>query len=93
MAKNEELFETKLRVIYTLHKKRYYNKRHTPISFVCKRISTIPCKQIKNAINELKKEQIIINKPTYHGFDVCLNVKMKKEIDEYLKKYLEKDKK
>ncbi|MBQ2665877.1 hypothetical protein [Methanobrevibacter sp.] len=65
MAKNEEMFETKLRIIYTLHKKRYYNSRHTPISFVCKRNPTTPCKKIKKAITELKKEQIIIIKPTY----------------------------
>lgn len=84
MVKNEELFEAKLKIIYTLHKKRHYNKRHTPIDFVCKRNPTIPCKRIKKALTELKKEEIIKVKPTYHGQDICLNIKKKKEIDKYL---------
>lgn len=78
--------KTKFKIIYTLHKKRYYNKRHTPIDNICKRIPKIPCKEIKKAVSELKKEEIIIFKPTYHGMDVCLNVKRKREIYKYLNK-------
>lgn len=84
MANSEEMMKTKVKIIYTLHQKRYYNKRHTPIDFICKRIPKIPCKKLKKAINELKKEEIISLKPTYHGTDVSLNVKKKKEIDKYL---------
>ena len=84
MARNEETAKAKIKIIYTLHQKRYYNKRHTPIDFLCKRNPKIACKTIKKAINELKKEDILIMKPTYHGTDVSLNVKKKKEIDEYL---------
>ena len=84
MVKDDEIFKTKLKIIYSLHKKRYYNKRHTPIDFLCKRNPAIPCKKIKKAIKELKKEEIIEVKPTYHGLDVCLNVKKKREIDYYL---------
>jgi hypothetical protein len=51
---------------------------------VCKRLSNIPCKYIKKILKELRKEEIIIFKPTYHGLDVSLNVKKKKEIDHYL---------
>lgn len=90
MAKNEETAKAKIKIIYTLHQKRYYNKRHTPIDFVCKRNLKIPCKTIKKAINELKKENIIIAKPTYHGTDISLNVKKKKEIDNYLSKITKK---
>lgn len=86
MAKKRNLEMIKSKIIKSLHEDYYYNKRHTPISHVCKRLSTISCKHVKKGISELKKEQIIIIKPTYHGFDVSLNVKRKKEIDKYLSK-------
>ena len=76
----------KIQIIKSLHKNHYYNKRHTPIIHVCKRLSNIPCKNIKKTIKELKKEEIITIKPTHHGADISLNVKKKKEIDEYLSK-------
>ena len=84
MENNKELVEIKTKIIQSLNNGKYYNKRHTPINNVCKRISSVPCKKIKRAVKELRKEKIIIIKPTYHGMDVCLNVKMKKEIDNYL---------
>ena len=86
MAKKINFEMVKSNIIRSLHKDRYYNKRHTPISHVCKRLAKISCKHIKKAIKELRKEEILIIKPTYHGFDVSLNVKKKKEIDEYLSK-------
>ena len=43
-----------------------------------------PANTLKKAIKELKNENIIKIKPTYHDADIFLNVKMKKEIDEYL---------
>ncbi|MBQ8017545.1 MAG: hypothetical protein IJ258_05495 [Methanobrevibacter sp.] len=72
MAKKFNVEKVKIDVINSLHKNKYYNKRHTPITHVCKRLPKIPCKYIKNAINELKKEEIIKIKPTYHGKDVYL---------------------
>ncbi|MEE1134318.1 MAG: hypothetical protein UHW60_06065 [Methanobrevibacter sp.] len=84
MAKKFDIEEVKKSIIKSLHKNRYYNKRHTPIKNVCKRLPKIPCKYIKKAIKELKNENIIKIKPTYHDADIYLNVKMKKEIDEYL---------
>lgn len=84
MDKKLELETVKQSVIKSLHKYSYYNKRHTPIKNVCKRLPKIPCKKVKKAIKELKNESIITVKPTYHGADVSLNVKKKKEIDKYL---------
>lgn len=84
MEQDGEILKAKLGVINTLPAKSYYNKRHTPIDFVCKRLAQIPCKKIKKAIKELRKEKIINIKPTYHGNDVSLNVKKKNEIDKYL---------
>lgn len=84
MAKKQNQEMIKKRIIKSLHKDRYYNKRHTTVMHVCKRLSNIPCKYIKKILKELRKEEIIIFKPTYHGLDVSLNVKKKKEIDHYL---------
>ena len=84
--KNSKYEEVKIKIIYSLNNGKYNNKRHTPIDNVCKRLAQIPCKKVKKAIKELKKEQIIIIKPTYHGDDISLNVKKKKEIDKYLSK-------
>lgn len=84
MAKKLNQEMVKIRIITSLHKNHYYNKRHTPVMHVCKRLSNIPCKYIKKALKELKREKIIKVKPTYHGMDVSLNVKKKKEIDHYL---------
>lgn len=82
MGKTNE--NIKIKIISSLNNGKYYNKRHTPIDHVCKRLANIPCKTIKKAIKELRKEKIINIKPTYHGSDVSLNVKKKKEIDKYL---------
>ena len=86
MAKKSNLDPIKMKIIRSLHKDHYYNKRHTPIIHVCKRLANIPCKKIKKAMKELKRENILNIKPTYHGMDISLNVKKKKEIDEYLSK-------
>lgn len=84
MGKNSEISEIKIKIIYSLNNGKYYNKRHTPIDNVCKRLTPIPCKDVKKAIKELRKEEIVNLKPTYHGTDICLNVKKKKKIFEYL---------
>ena len=84
MGKNSEISEIKIKIISSLNNGKYYNKRHTPIDNVCKRLTPIPCKDVKKAIKELRKEEIVNLKPTYHGTDICLNVKKKKKIFEYL---------
>ena len=86
MEKNNEIVKVKIKIISSLNNGNYYNKRHTPIDNVCKRLANIPCKKNKKSIKELRKEGILIIKPTYHGDDVSLNVKKKKEIDKYLSK-------
>ena len=80
MSKKDQPENVKIAVIKSLHKNRYYNTRHTPIIHVCKRLPKIPCKQVKKAIKTLKNEEILRFKPTFHGADVSLNVKKKKEM-------------
>jgi hypothetical protein len=42
-------------------------------------------KEVRKAIEELLKEEIIISKPTNYGLEVSLNIRKKKEIDEYIR--------
>lgn len=39
-------------------------------------------KEVKKAIEELLKEQIVLSKPTHYGLEVSLNPKKIKEIEE-----------
>ena len=50
MSKKFNADNVKQDIIKSLHKNRYYNKRHTPIIHLCKRLPKIPCKYIKNTI-------------------------------------------
>ena len=39
-------------------------------------------REIKSAIDELLKEQILLSKPTHYGLEISLNPKKVKEIEE-----------
>lgn len=71
-------------ILFFLYRNHYFNKRHTPISNVCNKLSQIPCKYIKKELNELYKIKLIRYKKTNHGNDVFLNIKKKKEIEDIL---------
>lgn len=68
-------------ILFFLYRNHYFNKRHTPVSNVCNKLSQILCKTIKKELDNLYKVKIVRYKKTHHGKDVFLNVKMKKEIE------------
>lgn len=68
-------------IVYFLYRNHYFNKRHTPISNICNKLSVFPCKHIKKELSNLNKAHIIRYKKTNHGTDVYLNVKLKKDIE------------
>lgn len=76
-------------VLFFLYRNHYFNKRHTPISNICNKLSQIPCKDIKKELNNLYKIQLVRYKKTNHGKDVFLNVKKKKEIENIISDKLE----
>ena len=41
-------------------------------------------KEVKEVINDLLKEGFLISKPTHYGLEVSLNVKKKKEIEDFI---------
>ena len=71
-------------ILFFLYHNKYFNKRHTPISNICNKLSEIPCKYIKNELKSLYKLKLIRFKKTKHGTDVFLNIKMKKEIEKII---------
>ncbi len=50
MGKNNEISKIKIKIITSLNNGKYFNKRHTPINNVCKRLANIPCKNIKKPL-------------------------------------------
>ena len=58
--------------------------KHTNINNLPKGLSNRMrvSKEIKKAIEELLKEQILISKPTHYGLEVSLNPRKVKEIEE-----------
>ena len=60
--------------------------KHTNINNLPKGLSNElrVSKQIKKAIEELLKEQILISKPTHYGLEVSLNAKKIKEIEDLI---------
>lgn len=76
-------------ILFFLYQNKYFNKRHTPISNICNKLSQIPCKYIKNELKNLYKLELIRFKKTKHGNDVYLNVRMKKEIENIISEKLE----
>lgn len=58
--------------------------KHTNINNLPKGLSNAlrVSREVKNAIEELLKEQILLSKPTHYGLEVSLNPKRKKEIED-----------
>ena len=63
-----------------LHKHTSINNLHKGLSNEL-RVS----KEIKKAIDDLLKEQILLSKPTHYGLEVSLNPKKIKDIEELIK--------
>ena len=76
-------------ILFFLYHDKYFNKRHTPISNICNKLSQIPCKYIKKELKNLYKLHLIRFKKTNHGTDVFLNIKMIDEIENIISDKLE----
>ncbi len=71
-------------IVRKLYRKRMWLHKHTNINNLPKGLSNKlrVSKEVKKAIEELLKEQIILSKPTHYGLEVSLNPKKIKEIEE-----------
>ena len=73
-------------IIRKLYRKRMWLHKHTNIHNLPKGLSNElrVSREIKNVIDELLKEQILLSKPTHYGLEVSLNSKKIKEIEELI---------
>ena len=73
-------------IVRKLYRKRVWLHKHTSIHNLPKGLSNElrVLKEVKKAIDELLKEQILLSKPTHYGLEVSLNPKKIKEIEELI---------
>ena len=71
-------------IIRKLYRQRTWGGKHTNINNLPKGLSNKlrVSREVKKAIKELLKEQILLSKPTNYGLEVSLNPKKIKEVDE-----------
>ena len=71
-------------IVRKLYRQRMWLHKHTNINNLPKGLSNTlrVSREVKKAIEELLKEQILLSKPTHYGLEVSLNPKMIKEIEE-----------
>ena len=79
----DEILIIKKFIIRKLYRKRMWMHKHTSIHNLSKGLSNElrVSKEVKKAIEELLKEQVLLSKPTHYGLEVSLNSKKIKEIE------------
>jgi len=82
----DEKLTIKKFIVRKLYRKRMWLHKHTNIHNLPKGLSNElrVSREVKNAIEELIKEQILLSKPTHYGLEVSLNPKKIKEIEELI---------
>ncbi|PIN75665.1 hypothetical protein COV18_02350 [Candidatus Woesearchaeota archaeon CG10_big_fil_rev_8_21_14_0_10_37_12] len=73
-------------IVEKLYRKRKWGGSHTNINNLPKGLSNElrGSKEVKKAIEELLKENLLLSKPTHYGLEVSLNPKKKREIEELI---------
>jgi len=72
-------------IVRKLYRKKIWLHKHTNINNLPKGLSNQlrVSKDVKKAVEELLKEQILLSKPTQYGLEISLNPKKIKEIEKY----------
>lgn len=81
--------EIKGKVLHKLTRLGKFEHSHTSIDNLPKGFPKDLRGRVKVAVKELKKEQILLSKPTSYGEEVSLNVNYKDKIMYYINKFLE----
>ena len=73
-------------IVRKLYRHRMWLHKHTSIHNLPKGLpsSLKVSKEVRKAIDELLKEQILLSKPTHYGLEVSLSPKKIKEIEELI---------
>lgn len=76
-------------ILNKLVRKRMWHHKHTSIHNLAKGLPDVlkQNKLIKEVIKDLLKQNFLLSKPTHYGLEVSLNIKKKKEIEEFIAKF------
>jgi len=82
----EERLVIKKFILRKLYRRKIWLHKHTSIHNLPKGLSNElrVSKEVRKAIEELLKEQILLSKPTHYGLEVSLNPKKIREIEELI---------
>ena len=83
--------QIKGKVLYKLTRLGKFNHSHTSIDNLPKGFAVDIRGRVKDMAKELKKEGILLSKPTGYGEEVSINSVMKDKIDYYISTFLEAD--
>ncbi|PIN90312.1 hypothetical protein COU60_01830 [Candidatus Pacearchaeota archaeon CG10_big_fil_rev_8_21_14_0_10_34_76] len=81
--------QIKGKILHKLTRMGKFEHSHTSIDNLPKGFPKDLRGKVKETIKELKKESILLSKPTSYGEEVSLNVQMKERIVFYINKFLE----
>ena len=85
----EQEAEIRADILYFLYRNNYWQKRHTPKTNICNKLSQHPCKEINRGLKKLYKDGLIRYKKTNHGDDVFLNIHEKSKIEKEIQHKLD----
>ncbi len=86
----DEYNKIKINILSKLVRRRIWQHKHTSIHNLPKGLPDYlrNNKLIKKVIFDLLKENFLLSKPTAYGLEISLNIKKKKEIEEFIEKNL-----
>lgn len=74
-------------ILRKLVRQRRWMHKHTNIHNLPKGLPpNLKNKEVKRAISDLLKEDVLLSKPTHYGLEISLNIKKKKEIEEFIER-------
>lgn len=78
--------EIKRFILRKMLRKRMWMHKHTSIHNLPKGLPDRlrNKKEVKDIIEKMLKEDILLSKPTHYGLEVSLNIKKKKEIEDFV---------
>ena len=91
MSKEEKeqlIITIKKHILTKLVEHKYWHHKHTNINNLPKSLPVYLRNSgyVKNAIKELLNKGFMTGKPTHYGLEISLNIKKKKEIEEFIEK-------
>jgi hypothetical protein len=84
MEKGDELRAT---ILFKLMRKRKWGESHIPLDRVIRLVPSHLRGETKKIIQDLKRENLILSKPTHYGEEISLNPKQVEVIYSIVKKY------